>query len=191
MIPFNFLNLSIKEKKSINTFLRSNVHSSLGHFTKKSSSIIGERIGNHNIILTNSCTAALEMCALLINIKPGDEVIMPSYTFISTANAFALRGAKLVFVDINIKDLNLNPDLAEKAINKKTKASEMKTKYKHTTYKYTQSKPPPPTTTTATKEHEKNERENDQRNSREENGGYSFIFPSLSCFVHNNSPNTQ
>ena len=73
-------------------------------------------------ILTTSCTTALEMSALLLNIKSGDEIIMPSYTFVSTANAFVLRGATPVFVDISPLTLNIDEDLIEKAITKKTKA---------------------------------------------------------------------
>ena len=73
-------------------------------------------------LLTHSCTAALEMSALLIDIQSGDEVILPSYTFVSTANAFALRGAKLVFVDIRKDTLNIDETLIEPLITKKTKA---------------------------------------------------------------------
>jgi dTDP-4-amino-4,6-dideoxygalactose transaminase len=73
-------------------------------------------------LLTTSCTHAIEMCALLLNIEPGDEVIMPSFTFTSTANAFALRGAKIIFVDVKPETLNINEDLIESAITKKTKA---------------------------------------------------------------------
>ena len=76
----------------------------------------------HSAFLTQSGTAALELAALALQIKPGDEVIMPSYTFSSTANAFALRGAKIVFVDILEKTLNIDPREVEKNINKKTKA---------------------------------------------------------------------
>ena len=78
--------------------------------------------GAHKVLLTTSCTAALEMAAILINIKPGDEVIMPSYTFVSTANAFVLRGAIPVFIDVYENDLNINVENIEKAITKKTRA---------------------------------------------------------------------
>ncbi len=73
-------------------------------------------------LLTTSCTHAIEMCALLLKIEPGDEVIMPSFTFTSTANAFALRGAKIIFVDVKPETLNINENLIELAITKKTKA---------------------------------------------------------------------
>jgi dTDP-4-amino-4,6-dideoxygalactose transaminase len=73
-------------------------------------------------LLVHSCTAALEICALLLNIKKGDEIIMPSYTFVSTANAFVLRGGTPVFVDIDSETLNIDPNKIEKAITKKTKA---------------------------------------------------------------------
>ena len=72
--------------------------------------------------MTKSCTSALEMCALLINIKKDDEVIFPSYGYVSTVNAFVLRGAKPIFVDINSEDLNIDISQIEKKINKKTKA---------------------------------------------------------------------
>lgn len=77
---------------------------------------------SRKVLLTHSCTAALEMCALLINIKPGDEVIIPSFTFVSTANAFVLRGAVPVFVDIRADTLNIDESLIEQAITSRTKA---------------------------------------------------------------------
>jgi selenocysteine lyase/cysteine desulfurase len=73
-------------------------------------------------LLTHSCTAALEMCALLLAVRPGDEIVMPSYTFVSTANAFVLRGAVPVFVDVRVDTLNLDERLVEAAITDKTKA---------------------------------------------------------------------
>lgn len=93
-----------------------------GYFTKKASQRLEEQLGSGKVLLTPSCTAALEMAAILIDLKPGDEVIMPSYTFVSTANAFALRGAKIVFVDVDKNTMNVNPDAIEEAINKNTKA---------------------------------------------------------------------
>jgi dTDP-4-amino-4,6-dideoxygalactose transaminase len=81
-----------------------------------------KHLGCPKALLTPSCTQALEMAAILIDIKPGDEVIMPSYTFVSTANAFALRGAKMVFVDIRPDTLNLDETLIEAAITSRTKA---------------------------------------------------------------------
>ena len=72
--------------------------------------------------MTTSCTHALELAAILLDIQPGDEVIMPSYTFVSTADAFVLRGAKIVFVDIRPDTMNIDEQLIEKAVTKKTKA---------------------------------------------------------------------
>ncbi len=93
-----------------------------GDFTKKCSKWIEEKTGTKRVLLTTSCTQALEMAAMLIDIRPGDEVIMPSYTFVSTANAFVLRGAKIVFVDIRPDTLNINEKLIEAAVTDKTKA---------------------------------------------------------------------
>lgn len=93
-----------------------------GPFTQKCHAWLKEVIGAHEALLTNSCTAALEMSALLMELKPGDEIIMPSYTFVSTANAFVLRGAVPVFVDIREDTLNIDENLIEKAITEKTKA---------------------------------------------------------------------
>jgi len=93
-----------------------------GPYTKKCHELLEKRLGCHKALLTHSCTAALEMAALLIDIKPGDEVIMPSYTFVSTANAFVLRGGVPVFVDIRRDTLNIDETLVEAAITPKTKA---------------------------------------------------------------------
>jgi len=92
-----------------------------GHFTKKSQAWLQNRLGSP-ALLTHSCTAALEMAAILADIGPGDEVIMPSYTFVSTANAFVLRGGVPVFVDIRPDTLNINEALIEPAITDRTKA---------------------------------------------------------------------
>ncbi len=93
-----------------------------GAFTKKCHAWLENRTGAEAALLTHSCTAALEIAALLIDIKPGDEIIMPSYTFVSTANAFVLRGGVPVFVDIRADTLNINELLIEKAITSRTKA---------------------------------------------------------------------
>lgn len=93
-----------------------------GVFTKKCHSWIESNAGCKRALLTHSCTAALEMAALLIDLKPGDEVIMPSYTFVSTANAFAMRGAIPVFVDIRADTLNIDETLIEAAITPRTRA---------------------------------------------------------------------
>ena len=93
-----------------------------GDFTKNCQSWLELRTGTHKALLTHSCTAALEMAAILADIQPGDEVIMPSYTFVSTANAFVLRGGVPVFVDIREDTLNIDESLIESAITEKTKA---------------------------------------------------------------------
>ncbi len=93
-----------------------------GQFTKLCNKWIEEKTGTTKALLTTSCTSALEMAAILCDIKPGDEVIMPSFTFVSTANAFVLRGAKIVFVDIRPDTMNIDENLIESAITPKTKA---------------------------------------------------------------------
>lgn len=93
-----------------------------GRFTKACSSLLSDKLGGGDVLLTHSCTAALEMAAILSDIQPGDEVIMPSYTFVSTANAFVLRGGVPVFVDIRSDTLNIDEELIRAAITKKTKA---------------------------------------------------------------------
>lgn len=93
-----------------------------GAFTKKCNQWLAEKTGVPSVLLTTSCTHATEMAAILLDIKPGDEVIMPSYTFVSTADAFVLRGAKVVFVDINPKTMNMDENLIEEAITERTRA---------------------------------------------------------------------
>ena len=92
-----------------------------GEFTKKCSEWLEEKTGASKVLLTTSCTHALEMAAMLCDIKEGDEVIMPSYTFVSTADAFVLRGAKIVFVDIRPDTMNIDETKIEDAITEKTK----------------------------------------------------------------------
>ena len=93
-----------------------------GSYTSRCHEILQRELDCHRALLTTSCTHALEMCALLLDIRPGDEVIVPSFTFVSTANAFALRGARPVFIDIRSDTLNLNETLLEQAITSRTKA---------------------------------------------------------------------
>ena len=93
-----------------------------GQFTKKCNKWMEDMTGIEKAMLITSCTHATEMAAMLAGIKPGDEVIMPSYTFVSTADAFVLRGAKAVFVDIRPDTLNIDEKLIEDAITEKTKA---------------------------------------------------------------------
>jgi len=93
-----------------------------GKFTRAATQYLNEYYSGSSSLITHSCTAALEMCALLLDIKPGDEVICPSYTFVSTANAFVLRGAHIIFVDIESPTLCLDIDEVQRAISKRTKA---------------------------------------------------------------------
>lgn len=93
-----------------------------GEYTKKCNRWLEEKTGSKKVLLTTSCTHATEMAAILTDIQPGDEVIMPSYTFVSTADAFVLRGAKAVFVDIRPDTMNIDENLIENAITEKTKA---------------------------------------------------------------------
>ena len=93
-----------------------------GEFTKKCSKWIEEKTSTSKALLTTSCTHATEMAAILCDVKPGDEVIMPSYTFVSTADAFVLRGAKVIFVDIRPETMNIDERLIENAITERTKA---------------------------------------------------------------------
>lgn len=93
-----------------------------GYFTQRCQRLLEERFGIKKVLLTSSCTDALEMCALLLNIQEGDEVIMPSYTFVSTANAFVLRGAKIIFADSQPLNPNIDPSQIDDLISPKTKA---------------------------------------------------------------------
>jgi len=122
MIPFNWPYMTGKELHYISEAHFNGKLAGDGPFTKQCHNWLEQNSGSAKALLTNSCTAALEMAALLLDIKPGDEVIMPSYTFVSTANAFVLRGACPVFVDIRPDTLNLNETLIEAAITGKTKA---------------------------------------------------------------------
>jgi dTDP-4-amino-4,6-dideoxygalactose transaminase len=121
-IPFNKPFLTGKELTYIKQAVKSGKISGNGHYTKKCHSFFEQQYGFKKTLLTSSGTDALEMCAILAGIGPGDEVIMPSYTFVSTANAFVLRGAKIVFADSCQDNPNLDCMLLESLINKKTKA---------------------------------------------------------------------
>lgn len=122
MIPFNIPPYTGKEIDYIKEAVASQKICGDGQFTKKCSAWMEERTGSSKVLLTTSCTHATEMAAILSDIKPGDEVIMPSYTFVSTADAFVLRGAKAVFVDIRPDTMNIDERLIEDAITEKTKA---------------------------------------------------------------------
>ncbi len=121
-IPFNKPYLSGNELQYIRRAVESGHISGNGTYTKKCQSYFEERWGFQKCLLTTSCTDALEMCALLLDIKLGDEVIMPSYTFVSTALAFVRQGAKIVFVDSRSDHPNMDEDLLEELITSKTKA---------------------------------------------------------------------
>lgn len=120
-IPFNKPYMTGKELWYI---AQAHANSSLagdGDFTKRCHAWLEKQTGCHKALLTHSCTAALEIAAILVNIEPGDEIIMPSYTFVSTANAFVLRGGVPVFVDIRADTLNIDETMIEAAITPKTK----------------------------------------------------------------------
>ena len=121
-IGFNKPYLTGKEGHYIYQAVLSGKISGDGVFTKRCHKLFEARYGFKKCLLTTSCTDALEMAALLINIQPGDEVIMPSYTFVSTSNAFVLRGAKIVFCDSRVDHPNINEDLIEGLITERTKA---------------------------------------------------------------------
>jgi dTDP-4-amino-4,6-dideoxygalactose transaminase len=121
-IPFNRPFIAGKELYYIAQAVTFGNMAGDGHFTKACCKVMEDRFGVPKVLLTPSCTAALEMCALLCDLKEGDEVIMPSYTFVSTANAVVLRGAKPVFVDIRPDTLNIDENLIEAAITPRTKA---------------------------------------------------------------------
>ena len=121
MIPFNKPPYTGNEEKYVIESMKSSKISGDGEFTKKCHKWFEEKLNCKKVLLTTSCTHALEMAAILLDIKEGDEVIMPSYTFVSTANAFVLRGAKIVFVDIRPDTMNIDETKIEEAITSKTK----------------------------------------------------------------------
>lgn len=122
MIPFNVPPCVGSEEKYIAEAIANHKLCGDGEFTKKCNAKLEEMTGTSKALLTTSCTHATEMAAILSDIKPGDEVIMPSYTFVSTANAFVLRGATVVFVDIRPDTMNIDETKIEEAITEKTKA---------------------------------------------------------------------
>jgi dTDP-4-amino-4,6-dideoxygalactose transaminase len=121
-IPFNRPFMTGKEISYISEAHRLGNLAGDGPFTDRCQALLRSSSGSLQALLTHSCTAALEMAALLLDLQAGDEVIMPSYTFVSTANAFALRGAVPVFVDIRQDTLNIDERLVEAAITKRTRA---------------------------------------------------------------------
>jgi dTDP-4-amino-4,6-dideoxygalactose transaminase len=122
MIPFNKPFIAGKELYYIAQAVTMGNLGGDGYFTKKCAELMQERFGIKKILMTPSCTASLEMAAQLCDLGPGDEVIMPSYTFVSTASAFVRMGAKPVFVDIRPDTLNIDETLIEDAITERTKA---------------------------------------------------------------------
>lgn len=122
MTPFNVPARTGREDQYVLAAMRSAKISGDARYGHKCQAWFEEHLGCPKTLLTPSCTQALEMAALLLDIQPGDEVIMPSYTFVSTANAFVLRGAKIVFIDIRPDTLNMDERLIEAAITPKTRA---------------------------------------------------------------------
>lgn len=122
MIPFNKPYLTGKEAHYLYQAVYSGHLSGNGSFTKKCQYFFEDKYGFKKTLLTTSCTDALEMCAILLNIETGDEVIVPSYTFVSTALAFVRQGAKIVFADSCLENPNIDTDKIEKLITDKTKA---------------------------------------------------------------------
>ena len=121
-VPFNSIYKTGKEIEYLSQALDSGNICGNGPFTKACTAYFQENYGVRKALLTSSCTDALEMAALLCDLGPGDEVIMPSYTFVSTANAFVLRGGIPVFIDIRPDTLNMDERLIEAAITDKTRA---------------------------------------------------------------------
>jgi dTDP-4-amino-4,6-dideoxygalactose transaminase len=121
-IPFNWPRLAGRELDFIRQAIELGRLAGDGQFTERCQAWLKSEIDTKAVLLTHSCTAALEMAAILLDIKPGDEVIMPSFTFVSTANAVVLRGGVPVFVDIRQDTLNLDEELIEAAITDRTKA---------------------------------------------------------------------
>jgi len=121
-IPFNKPSFVGTEQAYIAEAIRLGQVSGDGYFTQKCSVFFETEIGCRKALLTTSCTHALEMSALLLDLQPGDEVIVPSFTFVSTANAFALHGAKIVFADIRPDTLNMDEAQLEKLITPRTRA---------------------------------------------------------------------
>ena len=121
-IPFNKPYLTGNETKYISDSVASGKISGDGGFTKKCHEYFEKRYRFKKCLLTTSCTDALEMAAILLDIREGDEVICPSYTFVSTSNAFVLRGAKIIFADSEADSPNIDAEKIESLITPKTKA---------------------------------------------------------------------
>jgi dTDP-4-amino-4,6-dideoxygalactose transaminase len=122
LIPFNRATTAGNEIDQINQAVLNGHISGLGPYTRRAEELLRGITGAERVLLTTSCTHALELAARVLGLGPGDEVIVPSFTFVSTASAIALTGAKPVFVDVLPETLNLNPDLVENAITSRTKS---------------------------------------------------------------------
>jgi dTDP-4-amino-4,6-dideoxygalactose transaminase len=122
LIPFNRISLADRELEYLTAAATSGSTSGDGPFTRRATKLLTEIVGSPYGLLTTSCTHALELSALLLDLQPGDEVVMPSFTFVSTANAFVLRGAVPVFVDCRPDTLNLDERALEAAITPRTRA---------------------------------------------------------------------
>ena len=121
-IPFNRADITVDDQAMMIDAIKRGHISGNGFYTKQAEAIIEQSMGSTKALLTTSCTHALEMAALLANLKPGDEVIVPAYTFVSTASAFMLHGGRPVFIDVQSDTLNLDPDLVEASITSRTRA---------------------------------------------------------------------
>src|SRR5690242_739315 len=121
-IPFNRSSLLGRELEYISRTMTIGQIAGDQTYSKKCQALLEQTLGVPRALVTTSCTHALEMCGLLLDIQPGDEVIVPSFTFVSTANAFALRGARIVFADIRADTLNLDETRLEELITERTKA---------------------------------------------------------------------
>jgi dTDP-4-amino-4,6-dideoxygalactose transaminase len=121
-VPFNRVAPMGRELEYVRDALAGGHISGAGPFTRACEQLLERELGVPGVLLTTSCTHALELCALLLDLQPGDEVIMPSFTFVSTANAFALRGATPVFVDVRDDTLNIDERLVPGAVTSRTKA---------------------------------------------------------------------
>lgn len=121
-IPFNRPTFTGRETEFLAESIGSGQLSGDGIFSVRCAEILREAVGSSKVLLTPSCTHALEMAALLCDIKPGDEVVVPSFTFVSTANAFALRGAKILFADISEKTMNMDPESVRTLLGPRVRA---------------------------------------------------------------------
>jgi len=121
-VPFTQVYLTGRELEYLRQVVEDGAMTSNGPFTRRCAERLSQLSGGSDIVLTNSCTAALEMAAILMELGPGDEVILPSFTFVSTASAFARTGAQLVFADVDPATLNLDPDSVAQQVNSRSRA---------------------------------------------------------------------